>query len=127
MPTTEELEPDESEEGELPLEVLIFACPDLDQNEGKAREAGATIRGILSDILDSVCDLEDIERALREAEATSARARRAREHLLRALSETDGLVVGVGNAWDAFDLPPEHPHDAGLALIPSAPPTQLRG
>ncbi|MGH3754354.1 MAG: hypothetical protein ACRDRP_16975 [Pseudonocardiaceae bacterium] len=47
---------------------------------------------------------------------SSARARRARQHLLRALSETDGLVVGVGNAWDVLDLPLEHHHHAGLAL-----------
>jgi hypothetical protein len=49
-------------------------------------------------------DLEHIERALREAERTSSRARRARarEHVLTALSETDDLVVEVSNAWDAL-------------------------
>ncbi len=90
------------EDDELPTRFLIFTCSDLDRNEGKAHEAGAEIESILRDIIDSVCDLEQIERALREAEPTSDRARRAREHLLRVLGETDGLVVGVGNAWDAL-------------------------
>ena len=102
MPTTDVVEPDEYADDELPSKFLIFACPDLDQNEGKAREAGAEIQNILCDIIDSVGDLEHIERALREAEPASARARRAREQLLRALSETNGLVVGVGGAWDAL-------------------------
>jgi hypothetical protein len=118
MPTTDVVEPDEHTEDELPSKFLIFACPDLGPNEGKAREAGAEIQNILCDIIDSVCDLEHIERVLREAEPASARARRAREQLLRALSETNGLVVGVGSAWDAltFHWNTEHHHDAGLAL-----------
>ena len=33
---------------------------------------------------------------------TSARARRARKQLLRALSSTDDLVAGVSNAHDAL-------------------------
>lgn len=102
MPTIDVVEPDEYADDELPSKFLMFACPDLDQNEDKAREAGVEIESILRDIIYSVGDLEDIERALREAEATSSRARRAREHLLRVLSETDGLVVGVGKAWDAL-------------------------
>ncbi len=102
MPTADVVEPDEYEDNELSSKFLIFACPDLDQNEDKAREAGAEIQSILCDIIDSVCDLEDVERALREAEPASARARRAREHLLRVLSETNVLVVGVGSAWDAL-------------------------
>ncbi len=104
MPTADVVEPDEYEDDELPSKFLIFTCPDLDQNEDKAREAGEEIHDILRDIIYSVCDLEDIERALREAEPASARARRAREQLLRVLSETDGLVVGVGNARDALTV-----------------------
>jgi hypothetical protein len=104
MSTTEVPESDEYEDDELPSKFLIFTCPDLDQNQDKARTAGARLDSVLRDIVDSVCDLEDIERALREAEATSARAQRAREQLLRALSETDGLVVGVGNACDALTI-----------------------
>ncbi|MGH3766730.1 MAG: hypothetical protein ACRDS0_05500 [Pseudonocardiaceae bacterium] len=102
MPRIGVAEPDEHEEDELPLRFLNFASPDLDHNEDKACEAGAEIQSILCDIIHQVCDLEYIERALREAEPTSDRARRAREHLLSALSESDGLVVGVGNAWDAL-------------------------
>ncbi len=102
MPTTEVSEPDEYEDDELPPQFLIFTCPNLDQNEDKARAAGAEIESILRDIIYGVCDLERIEQALREAESTSARARRAREQLLHALSNTDDLVVGVGNAQDAL-------------------------
>jgi hypothetical protein len=102
--TSEVLEQDGREDDELPSKFLIFTCSGLDQNEDKAREAGVEIEGILRSVIDSVCDLEHIERALWEAEPTSVRACRAREHLLRALSETDGLVVGVGNAWDALTL-----------------------
>ncbi|MGH3838565.1 MAG: hypothetical protein ACRDSF_23155 [Pseudonocardiaceae bacterium] len=104
MPTNEVVEPDECEDDELPSRFLIFTGPDLDQNEDKAREAGAEIESILRGVIDRVCDLEYIEQALRQAEPTSARARRAREQLLSALSQTDGLVVGVGNAWDALTL-----------------------
>lgn len=104
MPTNEVVEPDECEDDELPSRFLIFTGPDLDQNEDKAREAGAEIESILRGVIDRVCDLEHIEHALRQAEPTSARARRAREQLLSALSQTDGLVVGVGNAWDALTL-----------------------
>lgn len=104
MPSTDVLEPDEGEDEKLPLKFLIFTCSDLDQNEGKAREAGAEIESILRDIVYRVCDLEDIVRALREAEPTSARARRAREQLLSALSQTDSLVVGLGNAQDALTV-----------------------
>jgi hypothetical protein len=104
MPTADVVETDEYEDDELPSKFLIFTCSELDQNEDKAREAGVEIESILRGVIDSVCDLEHIEWALREAEPTSARARRAREQLLRALSETDGLVVGVGNAWDALTL-----------------------
>lgn len=98
------VEPDEHEDDELPSKFLIFTRPDLDQNEDKAREAGEEIQDILRDIIYSVCDLEDIERALRHAESASARARRAREQLLRALSETEGLIVGMGNARDALTI-----------------------
>lgn len=102
MPTADVVEPEGYEDDELPSNFLIFTCPDLDQNEDKAREASEEIQDILCDIVDSVCDLEDIERALREAEATSSRAQRAREQLLSALRQTDSLVPGVGNAQDAF-------------------------
>jgi hypothetical protein len=102
MPTTGEIEPEECEDDELPSRFLIFTDSDLDHNEGQAREAGAEVESILRGIICRVCDLEHIERALRGAERTSARARRAREHLLSALSESDGLIVGVGKAWDAL-------------------------
>lgn len=102
MPNAGVVEPDEHEDDELPSRFLIFTGADLDQNEDKACEAGAEIQSILCDIIHRMCDLEHIERALREAEPTSARARRAREHVLSALSETDGLVVEVSNAWDAL-------------------------
>ncbi len=100
MSTSEVPEPDEYAYDELPKRFLIFTCPDFDQNEDKAREASYELGSILSGILDRVCDLEHIEQALREAELTSARARRAREQLLRALGGTDGLVNGVSNAHD---------------------------
>jgi hypothetical protein len=102
MSTSEVPEPDEGADDELPRRFLIFTCPDFDQNEDKAREASAAIDSILSGILGRVCELEHIEQALREAELTSARARLAREQLLRVLGETDGLVNGVSNAHDAL-------------------------
>jgi hypothetical protein len=102
MPTTEAREPDEYEDTELPAGLLIFTCPDLDQDEKKAREAGAKIDSILVSLLNRFADLEDIERALRQAEPSSARARRAREQLLRALGKTDDLIGGVSNAHDAL-------------------------
>ncbi len=102
MSTSEVPEPHADFDEELPRRFLIFTCPDFDQNEGKAREASAELDYILSGILDRVCDLEHIEQALRAAELTSARARLAREQLLCALGETDGLVNGVSNAHDAL-------------------------
>jgi len=105
MPTTEALqsdEYDEYEDDELPPDFLIFTSPDLDQDEDKARKAGDKIDNILRRILNEAGDLEYIERALREAEPISARARQAREQLLRALGQIDGLVSGVGNAHDAL-------------------------
>ena len=66
MPTTEALQPDEYEDDELPPDFLIFTSPDLDQDEKKAREAGAKIDSILVSLLNRFADLEDIERALRE-------------------------------------------------------------
>ncbi len=102
MPTTEAPEPDEYEDDELPPNFLIFTCPDLDRDEDKARKAGDKIDKILRRILDEAGDLMYIERALREAESASARAHRAREQLLRALGQIDGLVSGVGNAHDAL-------------------------
>jgi hypothetical protein len=104
MPTADVVGPDEHEDDELPSKFLIFTRSDLDQNKDKAREAGEEIQDILRDVIDSVCDLEDIERALRQAEPTSARARRAREQLLRALRETEELIVGVGSARDALTI-----------------------
>jgi hypothetical protein len=102
MPTTEAREPDEYEDTELPARFLIFTCPDLDQDEKKARKAGAEIDDILVGLLNRFADLEDIERALRQAESSSARARCAREQLLLALSKTDDLIGGVGNAQGAL-------------------------
>jgi hypothetical protein len=66
MPTADVVEPDEYQDDELPSKFLVFACPDLDQNEDKAREASDEIQDILCDLVDNVWDLEDIERALRE-------------------------------------------------------------
>ncbi|MGH3815837.1 MAG: hypothetical protein ACRDUV_25870 [Pseudonocardiaceae bacterium] len=102
MPTIGVAGRDEDLDDELPPKFLIFTSPDLDQNEDKACEAGAEIESILRGIIRHVCDLEHIERALRESEPASARARRTRESLLSAISESDGLVVGLGNAWDAL-------------------------
>ncbi|MGH3695323.1 MAG: hypothetical protein ACRDRX_15275 [Pseudonocardiaceae bacterium] len=65
MVTTGVVEPDEREDDELPSRFLIFTGPDLDQNESKAREAGAEIQDILCGLIHRVCDLEHIERALR--------------------------------------------------------------
>ena len=76
--TSEVLEQDGGEDDELPSKFLIFTCSGLGPNEDKAREAGVEIEGILRSVIDSVCDLEHIERALREAEPTSVRACRAR-------------------------------------------------
>jgi hypothetical protein len=95
-------EPDEYPYDELPRRFLIFTCPDFDQSEDKAREASYELDYILSGILDRVFELEHIERALREAELTSARARLAREQLRCALGEADGLVNGVSSAHDAL-------------------------
>ncbi len=67
-----------------------------------AVKAGAEIDEILEACSTRFADLEDIERALRQAEPSSARARRTREQLLRALSKTDDLIGGVGNAHDAL-------------------------
>jgi len=102
MPTTEAPEPDEYEDDELPPNFLIFTSPDLDRDEDKARKAGDKIDKILRRILDEAGDLMYIERALREAESASARARRAREQLLRALSGIDDVVGGVSNAHDVL-------------------------
>lgn len=99
MPTTEVLQPDEYE---LPSSFLIFTCPDLDQDEKKARKAWVEIDDILVSLLNRFADLGDIERALRQAEPSSARARRAREQLLRALSKTDDLIGRVCNAQGAL-------------------------
>lgn len=60
--TSEVLEQDGCEDDELPSKFLIFTCSGLDQNEDKAREAGVEIEGILRSVIDSVCDLEHIER-----------------------------------------------------------------
>ncbi len=102
MPTIEAPEPHEYEDDELPSSFLIFTCPDLDRDEDTARKAGDKIDNILRRILDEAGDLQYIERALREAEPTSARARQAREQLLRALSGIEGVVGGVGDAHDAL-------------------------
>ncbi|MGH3871816.1 MAG: hypothetical protein ACRDSR_09950 [Pseudonocardiaceae bacterium] len=95
---TDEVEPDD----ELPSIFLIFTGSDLDQNEDKARAAGAEIQRILRGVIDRVGDLEYVEQALRQAEPTSVRARRAREQLLSVLSQTDDLVAGLDNAWGAL-------------------------
>lgn len=47
-------------------------------------------------------ELEDIERALRQATPASVRARHAHDQVLRALSNTDDLTAGVANAQDAL-------------------------
>ncbi|MGQ0778494.1 MAG: hypothetical protein ACT4NY_29475 [Pseudonocardiales bacterium] len=57
---------------------------------------------ILRAIFEGLSDLEDVERALRQAEPTSTRARHAREQLLHALSKTDDLIEGVSNAEGAL-------------------------
>lgn len=102
MPIAKAPEPDEYEDDELPPDFLIFTCPDLDLDEEKARKAGDKIDNLLRRIINEAGDLMYIERALREAEPASARARHAREQLLRALGGIDGVVSGVGNAHDAL-------------------------
>ncbi|MGH3812134.1 MAG: hypothetical protein ACRDUV_06720 [Pseudonocardiaceae bacterium] len=95
-------EHDGCEDDQLPREVLLFTYPDLDWDEQKARNAGAAIHTILDSLLDGVDDLEDVERALRQADPASTRAHRAREQLLCALDTTNDLIDHVGNAADAF-------------------------
>lgn len=93
---------DEHDGHELPAKILIFTCAELDRDERAACKAGAVMENLLLRLHLSLMELEDIERALRRATPTSARARHAHDQVLRALGNTDDLTAGVANAQDAL-------------------------
>ncbi len=87
---------DEDFEGvELPA---AFTCRALDSDETQAAAAGQQLRTVESTLLDLHGTLELYERALREAEPYSARARQARTALRETLAALEPAFAGVDRA-----------------------------
>lgn len=94
----------DDEDEPLPESVRMFTAPEFDTDEATARRAADGIRYMTSSLLDSLCELEDVERALRESEPASRRARRARVAVRRAIAGFNEVIGGVAAAQDMFAL-----------------------
>lgn len=82
----------------IPASVLVFSSPELDRDESIAGRAADKILAVHRRLVDDLCELEWMERALRAAEPVSARAREARAEIVRAITCFDEIFGGTDSA-----------------------------
>jgi hypothetical protein len=93
---------DDEEEDPLPKSLLVFTSPALDRDEATAREVADKIGSVHNRLVDGMYDLENMERALAQAEPVSTRAREARAEIRRAIAGLDEVIGGTSEAHDAL-------------------------